>query len=541
MKYIILTLSGRYHETENQTKSLASRSEGKVFQFDKFLILIEKIISDKKIKKVLIDCKNDFSVNFYQGALNIKQQLSRLDESGKEVWFFSREYSGIHLYLASGCSKRAINPFGTLKFMGISRNFLFFKRFLKKQNIDSTIIRRGKFKSAGDAFRSETIDESNRVQHEAILDTIMDEIIHTLTAFYGKTKLEIDELLQGNILSAEEAQKNGWIDNVTDPFSLCKEWEDGKIKRKKITKLRPFYGKGKKIAVLTFDGAIAEGESRQDALLGRIIGCDSYIPHIKKIADDNSIKGVVFRINSGGGSGTASEEVVNAIAKLREKKPVVVSMSEVAGSGGYWIGLQSEKIFAGKMTITGSIGVISMWFYLQNLLKKYGITHNVLKQGDYADIGSPFRKMSHHEWIKLDSMIDKMYWQFIDKVALARNMSHEEIHNIAEGRIWTGEKAKEIGLIDEVGDLSDAIRYLQKTLGLKKTKVCFYPRIKHSFVERLLTRHYGGIKMFSSESELSVNSILTSELFSMAHKALPIMPESLNPYQLSAMYRYQQF
>lgn len=491
MKYAILKLSGAYRETGPMVHSLLTTQSRRQFRFDNFLIRVEKILASRKIDTVLVDCTADFQVQLAGGAESIREQLLRLGETGRETLFYAAEYGPLQLYLASACRRRLIHPLGTVSFLGLSRSFLFFKSAADTLNIETTILRRGRYKSAGDRFRTERMDPFNREQYELYLETTAREMGEKTVAGIGKEFSELEEMIDGRILGAEEALKEGWVDLIKTAEQQRREWKLGKYKQHSMKKAGRSWGRGRrKIAILVFEGAIIDGKTRQHPLLGQAIGAESFVPHIRKLADDSSVKGVVFRINSGGGSATASEEVLNALAELQEKKPVVVSMAEVAASGGYWIGCKAERIFAQATSLTGSIGVISIHVALQKLLKRYGINAESLKTGPHADLGSALRSMTGKEKKMLDEYVDRLYRTFVEKVAGARNRTHREIEKVAAGRVWSGRDALRHHLVDEVGGLQQALDFMKERLKLPKARVVFYPHVKPSLVERLV-RHSG--------------------------------------------------
>ncbi|MDY7028701.1 MAG: S49 family peptidase, partial [Spirochaetota bacterium] len=352
MKYAVLKLSGSYRETGPAISSLLSARSERQFRFDHFLIRVEHILSSRKISTVLIDCAQDFHTMLAGGAEAVREQLERLADSGRKTIFYAAEYSPLQLYLASACTHRMIHPLGTLSFLGLSRSFLFFKPAADKLRIESTILRRGKYKSAGDRFRTDRMDPFNREQYERYLHEAVREMGEKITAGMKKTQADLDELTAGRMLSAEEALEEGWVHEIRTSDQLHREWKRQKHRNRSVKKVGRSYGRGrKKIAVLVFEGAIIDGKSKRHPILGQAVGAESFVPHVHKLADDSSVKGVVLRVNSGGGSAAASEDIRNALEELREKKPLVVSMSEAAASGGYWISCGAERIFAHADTL----------------------------------------------------------------------------------------------------------------------------------------------------------------------------------------------
>ncbi|MGC9312480.1 MAG: signal peptide peptidase SppA, partial [Sediminispirochaetaceae bacterium] len=438
---------------------------------------------------VLIDCAQDLHAMLAGGAEAIREQLDRLTASGRKTIFYAAEYSPLQLYLASACTRRMIHPLGTLSFLGLSRSFLFFKPAADKLRIESTVLRRGRYKSAGDRFRTDRMDPFNREQYEQYLHGAVREMGEKITAGMEKTQTDLEELTAGRMLSAEEALEEGWIHEIRTSDQLRREWKRRKHRNRSVKKVGRSYGRGrKKIAVLVFEGAVIDGKSKRHPLLGQAVGAESFVPHVHKLADDSSVKGVVLRGNSGGGSAAASEDIRNALEELREKKSLVVSMSEAAASGGYWISCGAERIFAHADTLTGSIGVITLHLALQNFLKRHGINAESLRTGPHADLGSALRQITEEEKKILDVTVERLYRSFIRRVADARNQDPRRVEKIAGGRVWSGSDALQKGLVDEVGGLVQAVDYLKGQLGLPKPKVVFYPRVRRSLIERLLER-----------------------------------------------------
>lgn len=511
----------------------------------------------RRVQRILIVCDPEFQPMLWGGAEGVRSQLQRLAGAGKELWFYAPDYRPLQLYLASACGRKVLHPLGSLSYLGLSRSFLFFKKAMSRADIDALVIRRGQYKSAGDRFRTDQLDEPGREQYQAYFDGVSDELKSKIAGGYsggntiGYTNgaarhsifSKLEALQAGNILPAASAQSEGWVDEVKTLDRLEAEWKEQKYKKMSLKKPgrsfavsldgsavadqpsadnqsgsarprgEPLRGMNhnlpaksqlskpqltkprtlilkprKKIAVLVFEGAIIDGKSKQHPLLGQAIGPESFIPHIRKLQDDKSVKGVVLRVNSGGGSAAASEDILDALARLREKKPLVVSMSEVAGSGGYWIATEAERVFAHHSTLTGSIGVLTLFFYLEKFLKKHGITSSSLKTGPYADLGSMLRSMDKRERELVDAEVERIYRLFLERVGRCRARTVEEIDAVAQGRVWSGLQAQQHHLVDEIGGIESAVAYLLGKLELSRAKVQFYPRIKRSFLEKQLSK-----------------------------------------------------
>lgn len=485
MKYVRIDLQGTYQEIGPQVAGLGSISVDETFRFDHFMETVAKIIRMKQVKRVLVVRGPDFSLLPFGALEAVRGQLKRLSDAGKEVFYYAADYGLVDCCLASVCTKRIVHPLGNITFMGIARGGLFFKQLLEKYRIKVDVTRRGRYKSAGDPFRTESYDDFNREQWQRLLDLTVGELRKTLDKDAGFGDETIDELLTGKLLTASQAVEGGIAHQAVSAEDLTHDWKQAKIKCKKNPKTKGRYGKGKKVAVLVFEGAIVDGKSRMDPLIGQAIGDRPMVKQIRKLREDKRTKAVLFRINSGGGSAVASENIVRELKLLAQKKPLVVSMGPIAGSGGYWISAAGERLFAQPTTVTGSIGVIHLHFQINEALSAYGISTDVVKHGKSADFGSSLRAMDSQEKKELEGFIETLYQEFISKVADVRKLKPETVHTLGEGRLWLGRDALEHGLVDEMGDIQDALDYLKGKLGYKHMKVVFLPKVKQPFISRL--------------------------------------------------------
>ncbi|MBI9106608.1 MAG: signal peptide peptidase SppA [Spirochaetales bacterium] len=507
MNYSKLILSGTYKETGRQSKGLLSAAGSEGFRFDSFYLKVEALIHKSKVKRVLVICRQDFSAGVFGGLEEVCERLKALRRSGKELYFYTPAYGAPQLFLASVCTHRLIHPMGSVRFLGLSLSFSFLKRMMRGRGINAEILRRGKYKSAGDRFGTDSLEDAAREQYERYIQSVMSVMREEIITGFQKTDKELDALLGGEILSSEKAVSDGWIDRIITESQLENEWKKEKDKEVKIKKTMTKSRRGfslieRRVAVLVFEGAVVDGHSRRDPIMGQAVGADSFIPQIRKLAEDRKVKAVVFRINSGGGSAFASESITAELRSLAEKKPLIVSMSEIAGSGGYWMSCCGQKTFALRTSLTGSIGVISIYISWFKLLERLGITHDTIKIGEHADAGSPLRMLTAKEREMLDAEIGTMYDNFISIVAEFRNIAKDEVDTMARGRIWSGSDALANRLVDEAGGLSAAIKTASDAARIKKPVVKFYPEITHSLIERLM--------MNASKEDESAAEILQS-------------------------------
>jgi protease-4 len=372
--------------------------------------------------------------------------------------------------------------------LGFARRFVFFRKLLDREDLRAHVIRRGRYKTAGDPVRTDSLDSLNREQYEAFYGEVHRRVVTTIASSLGKTQQDVEVLVAGHILPAEQAVEHGWMTEVATVHEVARRLEDEKRKERRL-KLHGKWGRGPRVALLFLDGAIWSGESRRHPLWGSTSGDRSLAGEIRKLAKDKRTKAVVLRVNSPGGSAVASESVRRELSYLREKKPLAVSMANVAGSGGYWVSVEGERIFAEGLTLTGSIGVIMVLLEGESALKRRGITSDVVRTGPHAEIGSPFRRATSEEQHILDTRVEQFYQDFLSRVANARNRTKEAIEEVAAGRVWSGTAAREASLVDEVGGIDAALSYLGERLGAKRLSVRVHPEVKRSLVERFVLRN----------------------------------------------------
>lgn len=487
MRYVKIELSGKYQEIGSRTIS-PGRTKQKHFRFDLFYSQIEGILESRSIQHVLIDRQTGFSVPAFGGLEEIRAAFQRLAESGKELYYYAPEYNSFDCVLSSACKHRILHPLGQVSFLGMAMPSLFLKKLLDKYEVDVTVIRRDRYKSGADNLRTDKYDKYARQQYTTLLDGAVSSMRGAVSNSPGTTRgftsKALDDMIGGRIFTAPEALEAEMVDELGTLDDLTSKLAKKRIKRKLIKRIRFRIGFVPRVVVLVFEGMIIDGEDRRDPVFGQAIGDRTMIKYIRALRKNPRVKGVVFRINSPGGSATASENILRELKALHEKKPLVISMGPVAGSGGYWISATGRRLFALPTTITGSIGVLSLYFNIGKLLEKYGITADCIKHGESADMGSAYRSLTDKEHKTVDNIVEFLYQEFINRVATIRKMSPEKVHEIAEGRLWLGQEAVRQNLVDEVGGLYDSISHIKEILKVKKVKVSFEPR--QPFIVRLL-------------------------------------------------------
>lgn len=419
----------------------------------------------------------------------LRRALYDFKESGKWIVSYGQYYTKTSYYLAAVSDKVYLNPMGGLDFGGFSTQLAFMKEFLDKTGIKMEVFYAGKFKSATEPFRRNEMSEENRLQIREYLNGVYNGFLENISEDRDISVAELrriaDEML---IQQPQDAVDLGLVDQLMYKDEVLNDLRDriGLDDDKGIPtiglsayhmangKKTNFRAKDK-IAVVYAEGTIVDGEGEAGS-----IGGDRYAKMIRKIRKDRKVKAIVLRVNSGGGSGMASENILHEIKAAKAQGiTVVTSMGEAAASGGYYIACESEAIFAEENTVTGSIGVFGVLPNVKRMMEeKVGVHFDSVKTTKYATMGSPFFDLSEEERRIIQTSVDSFYQKFLQRVADGRDMSIEEVDAIAQGRIWTGTKAKEIDLVDQIGGLDAAIAKAAELTGLESYRLSEYPKTK---------------------------------------------------------------
>ena len=467
-----------------QMDPLAFSSE-KILGLSDMQKCIEKAATDDNIDGIYL--KATSSSLPMASANSLRASLEAFKESGKFVIAYADNYSQNGYYMASVADSIYLNPAGTLEFRGYSASITFFKKMLDKLGVKMEVFYAGKFKSATEPFRRERMSPENKVQVREMITALYDDFIMDIAESRDQTAEQLKEKANEHLIwTPENALAAGLIDGVSykeDVKNIINEnlgIEEGK--KIKTVSMNDYHSTLKqdlsikdKIAVIYAEGSIVPGKGQPGS-----IGDEAYIKHIQKAIDDKKVKAIVLRVNSPGGSAQASENILNHIKLAKEKgKPVVVSMGDYAASGGYYISAEADKIFAQDNTITGSIGVFLMFPTAKELMEeKIGITVDTIKTGRFSTALDPIMGIGAAEGAELQMMADHVYDQFLTVVSNGRNMEKEAVNEIAQGRVWTGKKALEIGLVDEIGDLNQAIAAAAELAGIEKYRLKNLPQVK---------------------------------------------------------------
>lgn len=466
---------------------------------NKILDNLDKAKNDNQVAGLFLDLS---SVNGGFGQLTeIRNHLMDFKKVGKWVVAYSDGYSRASYFLASAADKVYMQPQGNMEFAGLRSEMMFFKNMFDKLDIDVQFIRgsNNKFKAFGETFVREDMSEANREQSERLLSSLWNHYLEQISASRNlstdRLNLIADSLL---VRSPEDAVKQGLVDELMyrdQVMDLLKKRSNTEQSDElELAELKNYFrtpgegavqeGAGTQkgdIAIVYAEGSIVDGESSDGS-----IGGTDLSETIREAREDEDIKAVVLRVNSPGGSALASDVIWREVKLTSEVKPVVVSMGNVAASGGYYISAAADKIFADASTITGSIGVFGMIPNMEGFFNdKMGITFDGVKTNKYADMMTFSRALRDDEKKIIQGYIDEIYDDFKQKVAEGRNMTVEQVDEVGQGRVWTGIDAKAKGLVDEIGGLEAAIAEAKKLADINTGKEIELPE-QQDVLEQIL-------------------------------------------------------
>ncbi len=470
---------------------------------------IEKAGEDANIKGIYLNIENvSASMATLEEIRNKLQEFK--DSTDKFIISYSEVYSQSAYYISSVADKVYLHPEGMFELKGLAYQGMFFKNTLEKLEVEAQIIRHGKFKSAVEPFMLDKMSSSNREQVTKFIGSIWSDYRKEVAEDRMVSANEINDMAQKfsiqfpqDAIDYKLADALLFKDQVLDTLkNLLDLKEEDKIPVTSLSNYTQVKGSKKKyskdrIAVIYAQGEINSGKGDNET-----IGSETLSKAIRDARLDDKIKAVVLRVNSPGGSALASETILREMQLIKKEKPVVVSMGDVAASGGYYIACAADTIIANPTTITGSIGVFGVLMNAQKMMKnKLGINVDTVKTNKHADIGTPFRALTSSERNIIQNSVEKIYDTFITHVAKGRNMTKEEVDTIGQGRVWTGRDALEIGLVDVLGGLEDAIDLAAKMANLKKYRIKNLP-VQKDPIEALFEELNGKARAAVLKSEL---------------------------------------
>lgn len=462
---------------------------GNTYGLDDILASIKKAKENDNIKGIYIQAS--WLDAPYASLQAIRTALEDFKESGKFVVAYSDNYTQGLYYLSSVADKVMLNPKGMIEWRGLASAPIFYKDLLQKLGIEMQVFKVGTYKSAVEPFTSTEMSPANKEQVTAFIGSTWNQILDGVSA---SRKIEKDSLnaYADRMLMfypSDESVKCGLADtliyqnNVRSYLkTLVKIDEDDRLPilglddMINIKKSVPKDKSGDILAVYYASGEITDYDGSATSDEG-IVG-SKMIRDLRKLKEDDNVKAVVLRVNSPGGSAFASEQIWHAVKELKANKPVIVSMGDYAASGGYYISCAADSIIAEPTTLTGSIGIFGMIPNVKGLTEKIGLTFDVVKTNKFSDFGNLMRPVNGDERALLQMMISQGYDLFVSRCAEGRHMTKEGIEKIAEGRVWTGEMAKGIGLVDELGGIDKALEIAARKAELKGYTIVSYPTKK---------------------------------------------------------------
>lgn len=538
--FLVYDLSTRITDAPPQIDLAAFSPRADSLQLRTITRALRSAAKDDRIAGVFItgDLSAATFSSGYAALREVRQALEDVKAAGKPVNAYLTYATTKSYYLASAASDLAIDPYGMILMPGLSSEPMFFAGAFEKYGVNVQVTRAGKYKSAAEPFVRREMSPENREEVQRLLNDIWSGLLTDMAPSRQLTPEKIQATVdREGVLQADAAKESGLVDRVAyrdeiyealkaktgragsrEPFKQVRIEEYAKIAKDIVDPLKPVAesavpkptGRGR-VAVVYAEGDIVDGEGELDQ-----VGSTKFSRTLRRLRQDPDVKAIVLRVNSPGGSATASEVIQREVRLIRKVKPIVISMGSYAASGGYWIAAYGERIFAEPTTITGSIGVFGVQFDVQRMANDFGITFDSVKTGKFADTLTIARPKTPEELAVFQRMVDWIYAEFITKVAEGRKLDRAAVEEIAQGRVWSGVAAKEVGLVDELGGLDAAIAYAARKAGLGTNyRLIEFPRQRELIeaIQELLDKHAPGFARSTSlggkiaervESELKV-------------------------------------
>ena len=509
---LVIDLNDNFTEKEvsDPFTELMNPGTGKIPSLTAVIGLIQHAKKDSNIKGIYIKCQQNS--NGYASSEELRKALVDFKKSNKFIFAYGETISQKGYWVGNVANQIYTHPQGGLEFSGFSLETVFLKGMLDKLDVEMQVFYAGKFKSATEPFRYTKMSDANKQQTSVWLNGLYDHFISSVASARQIAPEKLKTMAnEAKIQTAQDALSNGLVDGLIYDDQLkktiakklkgVKENDIPFLSIKDYAKSVPLRGTGDgKIAVVYADGDIVMGKNVKDA-----IASDDFRMLLQKIRADESIDALVLRVNSPGGSALASDIIWREIELIKGKIPVIVSMGDVAASGGYYIASGADSIYADANTITGSIGVFTVIPNISGFMNnKLGISFDGVKTAPYADAPTVTRPLNTMEQKLLQSGVDSIYHTFKSRVAKGRKKSMDYVDSIAQGRVWLGSDAINVGLVDRIGTLNDAIASAAKMAKLKGYSIKQYPESK-SFIEDLIEDYKDYVKVKSIESEIGAS------------------------------------
>jgi protease-4 len=491
---LVLRLSGDI--PERAPVQIPFLSQGPSLTVSNVWMNLRKAAADSNIRAVVLEPEG---LSAGWGKLEeLRSDVEQFRKSGKPVYAFLRTPSAREYYVATAADRIYLGPSDQMYLKGLRAEVMYLKKTLDKVGVTVDVEHAGKYKDFGDTFTRSDMSPETREVITAVVDGLYGNLVAHIAAGRKMTPEHVGELIDAGLFTAPEVQKAGLVDalrfedQVWDELKSKLQTKDVKRVRAE-TYLRVPVGSGlqgkSRVALVVGDGDIIRGSPDNAAADESGLTSAGFDKLLRQVANDSSIRAVIVRINSPGGEVTASDDIWREMNLLSKKKPLVISMSDLAASGGYYMAMTGDPIVAYPGTETGSIGVVFGKPNLHGLYDKIGITKDFVERGKYAGIDSDYKSLTPDERAKLRAGVDASYQDFVTKVATARHRPFNEIEPLAQGRVWLGSQAKQRGLVDELGGLDTAIDLVKKRANIpagERVTVITYPAPRSLF--DLLTR-----------------------------------------------------
>ena len=424
---------------------------------------LRKAKADSRITSVIL--KPTGPAAMWAKVQEVRDAITDFRRSGKPIVAYLEFGGEQEFYLASACDKVFLMPAASLDLTGMASYELFLRGTLDKIGAYPDALHIGEYKTAANALTERTYTPAHREMAVSLNSDLYDQLVRGIAEGRRKSEAEVKSLIDHGPFLPEDALRAGLIDDLAYEDEI-----DDKVKlapgRVRFVEMDEYRGvsagslglnRGPRIAIIYAAGIIASGKSSYDSPAGAVVGSDTIVEYLRRARADSGVRAIVLRIDSPGGSAIASDVIWREVVLTKNQKPVIASMSDVAASGGYYIAMPAHSIVAEPSTLTGSIGVVLTKFVIDGTLKKLGMNMEGVSRGKYAEMYSPIRPFSPEERTRMVENMQATYDTFVEKAAQGRNTTPEKIDAIAQGRVWTGRQAREIGLVDELGGLDRAV------------------------------------------------------------------------------------
>lgn len=471
--------------TDEQTSIFNINDQNTAVLIYNALEAIQKAKTDDSIKGISIEVDN---LNAGTTQIDdLRNAIEDFKKSGKFVYAYGNAVSQASYYLGSVADQYYLNPAGGIELKGLATEVVFFKDFAEKYGIGIEVIRHGKFKSAVEPFIRNDISPENKEQLSTLLNDIWGNTSSKMAASRKMSNEQfktVVDSLYGMIpdlslkykLADKLIQKTEYDQLIRTKLNLKEKDKLNKISlHRYIDSFTDKEKSGEKVAILYASGSIYNGDEYNN------IYSERYIKYIKDLQEDDKVKAVVLRINSPGGSANASDEILFELQQLKKKKPLVVSFGDYAASGGYYVAMAADKIYSEPNTLTGSIGVFGILPYFKDIASKNGVRSDIVTTNANSAYFSSLHGLTPYGVNLMTRSVEGTYKRFVHFVTQNRNKTFEQVDNIGGGRVWSGVRAKEIGLVDELGSLQDAVKFAAQKANLKSYNVASYPKKMTAF------------------------------------------------------------